>query len=137
MQFTVIMLKRKILGKNVQLKKKKERKNRSKSVRDNSSFTHLTQYLHNSRCTILNETRAENTKITEKLYLLWSKFLIPNNKVFCSSRNFLIFRGASTLFPINSSCVKKVLYQISHPHLWLKSVFVEMILRPFLSFFPS
>ena len=71
MQFTVIMLKRKILGKNVQLKKKKkERKKRIKSVRENSSFTHLTQYLHNSRCTILNETRAENTKITEKLYLL-------------------------------------------------------------------
>ena len=76
------MLKRKILGKNVQLKKKKERKNRSKSVRDNSSFTHLMQYLHNSSCTILNETRAQNTKITVPQYLLRSKFLIPNKEVF-------------------------------------------------------
>ena len=70
MQFTVIMLKRKILVKNVKFKKKKKKKKRIKSVRDNSSFTHLMQYLHNSRCTKLNETRAENTKITVKLYLL-------------------------------------------------------------------
>ena len=77
MQFTVIILKRKLLLKNVIFKKKKK-----KTVKDNSSFTHLMQYLHNSSCTILNETRAQNTKITVPLYLLRSKFLIPNKEVF-------------------------------------------------------